>query len=228
MATGSPTLWLPVLPGDPAYIPLEELPEDVQILYEYNPTLAKQMLAEAGYPEGTLKATLNTDTSASSLDEASLLKAQWAKIGVELTIKPASDVEYYNNMLPVPKPTFHGITRDNFPPSANPMVFFDQVYKTTGGLNYGQYSNPEFDKLIAAAQQEADAAEQTRLIKEASLIALRDAYGIPLHLDPGRIYAWPWIKNYYGELSLQDDCGFSALVKYMWIDQDLKAKMGYK
>jgi peptide/nickel transport system substrate-binding protein len=228
LATGSPTLWLPILPGDPAYVPLEQMPKDIQDLYTYNPTLAKQKLAEAGFPEGTLKTTLYCDTTASVLDEAALLKSQWQKIGVEVTIKAAESAETYKMMLPVPKPTFHGLCRDSFPPSANPMVFFDQVYKTTGGLNYGQYSNAEVDALLAKVLQEASVDERTRMLKQVALIGLREAYGIPLHLDLGRVYAWPWVKNYYGELSLQDDCDFSAIVKYIWIDRDLKAKMGYK
>ncbi len=47
-----PTFWVPYPSDNPMYRPLEEWPEDVRTLYDYNPTRAKEMLAEAGYPDG--------------------------------------------------------------------------------------------------------------------------------------------------------------------------------
>ncbi len=42
----------PIWTGDEGYTPLEELPAETRLLYDYNPTLAKQMLADAGCPDG--------------------------------------------------------------------------------------------------------------------------------------------------------------------------------
>jgi len=39
-------------------------------------------------------------------------------------------------------------------------------------------------------------------------------------------YWWPWIKNYYGERSIGDG-ELATILAYAWIDQDLKAEMGY-
>jgi hypothetical protein len=65
------------------------------------------------------------------------------------------------------------------------------------------------------------------MIKEASVIMLNDMLiDIPLYLRSGRMYWWPWVKNYYGTRSVQD--GFwPSIAKFVWIDQDLKAEMGY-
>ena len=80
------TFWLPYPEDNPFYRPLKEWPEDVQILYDYNPTLAKQMLADAGYPDGfTLE--LITLPEPDRVDQSELLKAQWAKIGVDIKIE---------------------------------------------------------------------------------------------------------------------------------------------
>jgi len=95
-------------------------------------------------------------------------------------------------------------------------------------MNYGMYSNPTLDELIDKIRVEFDGDAQRRLIKEAALIWYHDAPQIILHPNPGRIYWWPWLKNYYGEYSLHDDVsGLAPLVYFMWIDEDLKAEMGY-
>ncbi|MBI4768628.1 MAG: hypothetical protein HY787_29250 [Deltaproteobacteria bacterium] len=37
---------------------------------------------------------------------------------------------------------------------------------------------------------------------------------------------WPWVKNYYGETSIRASQSDSILAR-IWIDQELKKKMGY-
>jgi peptide/nickel transport system substrate-binding protein len=225
MAPDLNALWNPVFPDNPAYVPLEEMPEDIQVLYDYNPELAKKMLADAGYPNG-LKVKLTTETVERDRDRAALLQNQWSKIGVDLEIDARETVDYLAARYPTPEPTYHGVIEEGFT-SANPMTVLDMVYKTRGGLNYAVYSNPELDELINDALWELDPKKQTEIIKDATVVLLRDAVAVPLSYDRGRIYWWPWVKNYYGELKLADDCGQSQILNYMWIDQNLKAEMGY-
>jgi len=226
-ATDSPLLFYPVQPGSPAYVPLEELPADIQEQYTYNPVKAKQMLADADYPNG-FTITLMTNPRPYAADEAALLADQWAKIGVTLEIEMVARVEYDKRRYPTPTPMYHGCLGGTGLATPDPMLFFSVNFLSTSPVNVFAYSNPEMDVLIKKIEQEPDVDEQTKLIKEASLIWLREPPMIGLHYDPGRVYWWPWVKNYDGELSLQDDSSFSAVVKYIWIDQLLKAEMGYK
>ncbi len=66
------------------FIPLEELPESVQELYEYKPEKARQLLAEAGYADGFKTSILVWKPE--DVDLLAVVKAYWAKIGVDLQI----------------------------------------------------------------------------------------------------------------------------------------------
>jgi len=65
------------------YTPVEELPESTRELFEYHPEKAKQLLAEAGYPDG-FKCEVITYTA--YVDVLSIIKANWADVGVDLEI----------------------------------------------------------------------------------------------------------------------------------------------
>ncbi|MBI3040971.1 MAG: ABC transporter substrate-binding protein, partial [Chloroflexi bacterium] len=73
----------PIVENKGYYIPLEQMPESVQELYGYRPDKARQLLAEAGYPQG-FKTEIITRTE--WVDILSIIKEHWAKIGVELTL----------------------------------------------------------------------------------------------------------------------------------------------
>lgn len=90
------------------------------------------------------------------------------------------------------------------------------------------YNNPEFDELIVPASAEMDIDEQNRILKEAGVLLNRDIPVIGLSLLPARQTCWPWVKNWYGENSICDDAQFGGIARFIWIDQDLKAEMGFK
>jgi len=73
------------VPLHPWYIPLEELPESCRELWDYNPEKAKQLLAEAGFPKGF---ETNVICQVRDTDLLSIVKADLAKIGVDMQIDP--------------------------------------------------------------------------------------------------------------------------------------------
>ena len=61
------------------------MPEETRVLYEYHPELAKQMIADAGYPNG-FKMKLEMVDTFPQADIAAVLVDQWSKIGVEVEL----------------------------------------------------------------------------------------------------------------------------------------------
>ena len=67
------------------FLPLDEAPETVQELYTYNPEKARELLKEAGYPDG-FKAKIVCRNTTADVDFLSTVKDMWSKVGVDLDI----------------------------------------------------------------------------------------------------------------------------------------------
>lgn len=68
----------------------------------------------------------------------------------------------------------------------DPMTYME-LWESTNSQNGGKYSNPEYDKLIAAARLETDKAKRMEMFRKAETILLEDAGFVPLQF---RQRAW--------------------------------------
>jgi len=60
-----------------------------------------------------------------------------------------------------------------------------QIFKTGGGGNYNDYSNPEVDTLATDARVTVDEEERLQKMYEMDRLVMGDAYGLPLFQNPG-------------------------------------------
>ena len=173
--------------------------------------------------------SLLVSAQATSLDQAALLVDQWGKIGVELTLDPKDTAAFTEalNFPPAPYPDWDGAALQAAGTVADPLSSFARRFITGGLKNFTVWSNAEFDDLTYRAGRELNIAKQNVLLKEAGKILAVEFPLLPLTLNPARIYWWPWVKNYYGELTTTDDATMASLIKFMWIDEGLKEDMGY-
>jgi len=200
-----------------AYTPFEELPARTQELYDYDSVKARQMLADAGYPDG-FRFEIVLPSYDEVIDYVTMAVAYWADIGVEATMKVMEPGAYYvaeeageYAMIPGFARTVHvlGALGEFVPP------------------NVAFYDNPEFTALFEEAEEKRTEAEQNPILKELAVTALDSVAWIPLHVgDMGITAWWPWLKNFYGEFAIADWAP-SYAISTAWIDQDLKAEMGY-
>jgi len=199
------------------YVPLDQMPKSVQELFEYNPEKAKQLLAEAGYPNG-FKAKIICYNSRVYLDPLQMVKDMWAKVGVELEIQPKdwgtftslSIRRAYDEMM------FGGY--------AGAGTYLKAINYTGPGMYNGSYVNDPVlnkarDEMAAAYPDEAKVAEIHRQMLP---YLLEQAYVIALPAPYYYTFWWPWLKNYNGELSLGY---YNGGLRYAWIDQELKNSM---
>jgi len=220
-----PVFCAPYTADNPAYRPLEEWPEDVQILYDYNPELASEMLRKAGVPEG-FELELLIQSLAPHIDLAEVLQAQWEKIGIDVKIN-AVDVLTHATILYDKAFKHAGMHVGGGICIADTQLMLYRYYRTPAVFNWGRYSNPDADVLIAKAMAAMDVDEQMRYGDEALQLMWPEVPRICIQPGTEGWFWWPWIKNYYGERNVQDYTNPWPVLAHAWVDQDLKAEMGY-
>jgi peptide/nickel transport system substrate-binding protein len=218
-----------VYPGtrDPVYketwLSFDEAPKSVQELYTYNPEKAKQLLKEAGYPSG-LKTTVLTPPTSIIIDNMSILKAMWAKVGVDLAIDTREQgvfnslaaVRNYDQLI-----TGVGLSGGSALMQGNRM-------QGEGQVNMSYINDPNVNDVYAKVQplMFTNPAEAMGNVKEMLKYVYDQAWFFSFPSGgPNYTFWWPWLKNFYGDTSI----GWfnSNFAQFAWIDQEMKKSMGY-
>ena len=213
----------PVGPGVPGYKTYEELDLETQELYSYDPAKAKQMIIDAGYPDGFKVTAVARNSPAVFSDILSMAKAYWEKIGVEIDIEILEsvardvrtkardtweiDVEWTN--FNTPQEATHKWGPMEAPPQAT--------------WNMANYRDPYVWEQWYKANAIVDIDEANAIWVPLIPIVVNDAAYMSLGAGSLATYWWPWVKNFYGEAYLFSIHSNASV----WIDQDLKAEMGY-
>jgi peptide/nickel transport system substrate-binding protein len=203
-----------------AYVPMAELPDDVQELYSYNPDKAKKLLEEAGYPNGfTAKIVVSSDQA--QVDAVTVYKNMWEKVNVNLDIQVKEPGVY--TML------YWGHQNQD-------MIFAMEwnmfpVYLYFGSMWGAQSANQSFvndppgtEPTIQKYYEQVtalsftDPAGADKVIHDMMPYVLRNAWYIERPQPFTYSFWWPWLKNYNGEYS-------AGFWQYAWIDQNMKKTM---
>lgn len=151
--------------------------------YPYDPAKARRLLDEAGYPAGPgglrkgLKFVYKTTPDGVRLAE--VLQAMLRRVGIQLTIRTNEWATFYGD-----------IQRGNFDITSmewvginDPHLYylvFDSKMTPPRGLNRGDYSNPEMDKLVEAGDVAIDQSARRRIYAKVQQLAASDLPYIPL------------------------------------------------
>ena len=147
--------------------------------YNRDLTKAKQLLADAGYPDGFESELLCFDTSP-WLDVAMKLKGDLAEIGINVNVTPLPPPKVINNLLSRDFQMLHiNWTLDYVDPSAIAKPFAhgdsagdDATVKSVAWMSH--YVNPELVTLVEQADRELDPEKRAVLYKQITDIILDD------------------------------------------------------
>lgn len=156
--------------------------------YQFNLDKAKELLTEAGYPNG-FKLTFHAMPAVRPYmpdgpKAAEAIAADLAKIGIETEIvSPEWAVYLEDTKVGNMEMFILGWTGDNGDPDNFIYALLDQ--DNIGGNNRARYKNQELHDLLIAAQSESDQGKRELMYKDAQVIIHNDQPWVPLvHADP--------------------------------------------
>lgn len=154
---------------------------DADYSYEANCEKARELLAEAGYPNGegfpVVEYLYNTSDAHKAVAEA--LQNMWE---TELGVKVTLNNQEWAVFLQTRKDGNYSIARNGWIADYNdPMSFLD-MWLTGGGNNDAQYANADYDAKIQEAKNTTDPAARMQLMHNAEDIIMGQDWALnPLY-----------------------------------------------
>ncbi|WP_281826279.1 ABC transporter substrate-binding protein [Jannaschia rubra] len=153
----------------------------------YDPDRAKELLTEAGYPDG-FTITLGTPNDRYINDEqvAQAVAQMLARIGIQVNVDASTASQFFSRRnaleFPIYMAGWGASSGEMSSPLKSLVATFDE--KTgMGPTNAGRYSNPAMDEVLLRAMSTIDDAERDSLLQEAGTMVLDDYGIIPLHYE---------------------------------------------
>jgi oligopeptide transport system substrate-binding protein len=172
--------------------------------YYYNPVKAKQLLAEAGYPNGAgfpVVQLWTVSKAESTKAELAAYQQYLAELGVKVDIQFVDEWARYTEMLRRGElQMFRYAWYADFP---DPDSFFFPLLHSAGQPNNVFYRNPRVDQLLEKAREETDYAQRVKLYREAERVVMEDAPWITQHNHIFEYLYQPYVQGV--EVSLLGD-----------------------
>ena len=174
---GEPPAYSFTPPGTAGYQPPE--------MFHFDPEKARQLLADAGYPQGRGFPTVTYLYDNKKLNEDIAIEIQsmlWQELGVHVELQKQEWKVYLNSM----NRRDYDFCRSSWIGDYNDPNTFLDCFVTNGGNNRTGWSNQEYDRLIEAAGKEADQRKRFDYFRQAEDILLNQATPIcPLYFYMG-------------------------------------------
>ena len=170
--------------GDIRYLPIvstsEFYPKDLENYYPYDLEKAKELLEQAGYPDGfefTITVNMGID---GCLEQAQILQSSLAQIGVTATLEPLESASFFPRLT---EGDFDMVSFGTGEPILDPSAYFEgaAVARTTRNFfGIEEDTFPEYTQMIEEAASELDQDKRVQLYHDILQIMLEQSWTIPV------------------------------------------------
>jgi peptide/nickel transport system substrate-binding protein/oligopeptide transport system substrate-binding protein len=146
--------------------------------YEGNLEKAKQLMEEAGYPNGEGFPSISYTTNDSGYHKvvAEYLQQAWAELGIDLQV----NIVEWASFTPMRRAQEYDVARNGWVGDYSDPSNMLELFYTTNGNNDGKFSNADFDAAIELSRTTLDATERSDALHTAEDILMEETGCIPL------------------------------------------------
>lgn len=197
-------------------IPYVEWPGELRYEYCYNPARARELLAEAGYPNGFITncvAPINSD-----LGLLQMISSYFSDIGVDMEIR-VKEPAVFMSLVDAGEQDQIILTNS----TGSTLSPFTSLYLRQSGNrgNYTYSNDPSYDTLITEIENATSVDRVKQTIAAADIYAIKQHWAVNVCPVTTPVLWQPYLKGYSGEL----DPGAFDFARW-WIDYELKKSMG--
>lgn len=151
--------------------------------YSYNPQKAKQLLNEAGYPNGKGLPPISLATTSTYLDLCKYIQQQLNLLGFDIKIDVTPPGALREQIAQSKTMWFRGSWIADYPDAENYLSLFYSPNFCPKGPNYTHFSNKSFDLLYEKAKKETTLQKRTELYKQMDKLIMEQAPIVVLYYD---------------------------------------------
>jgi oligopeptide transport system substrate-binding protein len=156
----------------------------------YDPEQARQLLAEAGYPEGRGFPLVDACARKRIRPQTEALQAQWQEnLGVEIPWKIIPWRQYLARLERKPAQIFQFGWVADYPDP-------DSFLRTSNMQQRTQWREKTYEALVEKARRVLDQEERLRLYSQADKILIEEAAVIPLAYSWSHTLVKPWVRQF--------------------------------
>ncbi len=170
-----------------------------ELPYEDRVREARALYRDAGYSDAApLHVEIRYNSGEVHNRLAVAVAAMWKEsLGVETTLYAE---EFRALLQSIQARDETQVFRSSWIGDFNDAFTFAQLLQSDFGINLTGYANPEYDRLLAAATQQADVARRRALLEEAERLMLADHPVLPLYFYVNKHLVKPYVRGWSGNV----------------------------
>jgi len=151
--------------------------------YSYQPDRTRELLIEAGFPNGKNLPPITLTTTNDYLDLCEYIQQQLSQFGIEILIDVNTGATFRDMVANSKLEFFRGSWIADYPDAENYLALFYSKNFSPNGPNYTHYFNAEYDRLYEKAMLEVDDNKRYELYSTMNKMIIDDAVIVPLYYD---------------------------------------------